>query len=167
MTENQNKMSKQTAKYIVPNITLYIDGRLYNHNTNKFKKWTKDTNGYMKTQIWVDGKPKNVLQHRLLAQEFIDNPKNKKQVNHKNGVKHDNRIENLEWVTQSENGLHSFANGLQKVTRPCKKVIDMNSNKIYESVTEAAKDNMISRSHLSNMLTGRFNNKTTLKFLFI
>ena len=44
-------MSKQTAKYIVPNITLYIDGRLYNHNTNKFKKWTKDTNGYMKTTL--------------------------------------------------------------------------------------------------------------------
>jgi hypothetical protein len=156
-------MSKQTAKYIIPHMTLSIDGSLYNHKTKKFKKWTKDTNGYMKTQIWVGGKPKNVHQHRLLAQEFINNSKNKKQVNHINGIKHDNRIENLEWVTQSENGLHSFANGLQKVTKPCKKVIDTSNNKIYDSVTEAAKYNGISRSHLSNMLIGKFNNKTTLK----
>ena len=88
---------------------------------------------------------------------------NKLQVNHINCIKQDNRIDNLEWVTQSENSLHSFANGLQKVTRPCKKVIDTSNNKIYESVTEAAKDNTISRSYLSNMLTGKNNNKTTLK----
>ena len=121
----------------------------------------------MRTQIWTNGKCINITQHRILAQYFIDNLENKTQVNHINGIKHDNRLENLEWVTQSENALHSFANGLQKVTRPCKKVVDISSYKIYDSVTEAAKDNMISRSYLSNMLTGRFNNKTTLKFLFI
>jgi tricorn protease-like protein len=157
-------MAQQTAEYILPHMTLYNDGRLYNHKTKKFKKWTKDTNGYMKTQIWVNGKPKSVLQHRLIAEQFIDNPENKPQVNHKNGIKHDNRIENLEWVTQSENAKHSFANGLQKVTRPCKKVIDVATNKIYQSVTEAANDFKICRSHLSNMLIGRVGNKTTLKF---
>jgi len=157
-------MSKQTAEYILPHLTLYRDGSLYNHKTNKFKKWTKDNNGYMKTQIWIGGKPKNVHQHRLLAQSFIENPENKPQVNHKNGIKTDNRLKNLEWVTQSENGKHSFANGLQKVTRPCKMVIDTSTNKIYESVTEAAKENNISRSHLSNMLIGRVINKTKLKF---
>jgi hypothetical protein len=67
-------------------------------------------------------------------------------------------------VTQSENAKHSFANGLQKVTRPCKKVIDVATNKIYQSVTEAANDFKICRSHLSNMLIGRVANKTTLKF---
>ena len=41
--------------------------------------------------------------------------------------------------------------------------MDTSNNKIYNSVTEAAKNNVISRSHLSNMLTGKFNNKTTLK----
>lgn len=157
-------MAQQTAEFILPHMTLYNDGRLYNHKTKKFKKWTNDTNGYMKTQIWVNGKPKSVLQHRLIAEQFIDNPENKPQVNHKNGIKHDNRIENLEWVTQSENAKHSFANGLQQVTRPCKKVIDVATNKIYQSVTEAANDFKICRSHLSNMLIGRVANKTTLKF---
>jgi hypothetical protein len=156
--------NKQTAEYILPHLTLYEDGKLYNHKTKKFKKWTKDTNGYMKTQIWILGKPKNVSQHRLLAESFIPNPECKSQVNHINGIKSDNRLENLEWVTQSENSKHSFANGLQNVTRPCKMVIDTITNKIYESVTEAAKEYKISRSYLSNMLIGKAVNKTPIKF---
>jgi hypothetical protein len=160
-------MEQQTAKFM--NITgstykIYSTGDLYNTKTNKYKTWTKDTNGYMKCQIWVNGKSKNILQHRLLAEKFIDNQGNKPQVNHKNGIKHDNRIENLEWVTQSENAKHSFANGLQKVTRPCKKVVDSLTNIIYESVTEAAIIHNICRSHLSNMLIGKVVNKTKLKF---
>jgi hypothetical protein len=155
---------KQTAyKINQGNYLIYQDGRLFSEQTKKFKKWSKDTNGYMRCTIWNNNKSITVSQHRLLAEIFIPNPLNKLQVNHINGVKYDNRLENLEWVTQSENGLHSFANGLQKVTKPCKKVIDTSNNKIYDSVTEAAKHNGISRSHLSNMLTGKFNNKTTLK----
>jgi hypothetical protein len=163
--EKINKEMKQTAEYILPHMTLYIDGKLYNHKTKKFKKWTKDTNGYMKTQIWVNGKPKNVHQHRLIAEQFINNPENKKQVNHKNGIKDDNRIENLEWVTQSENAKHSFANGLQKPTRPhMKKVIDTECGRIYDSISDAAKFLGINRSFLSLMLHGKKDNTTKLIF---
>jgi hypothetical protein len=155
---------KQTAQIFDTHYHIFIDGSLYNSKTKKYKKWTKDTNGYMKTQIWQNGVCINISQHRILAMYFIENNLNKAQVNHINGIKHDNRLENLEWVTQSENSKHSFANGLQKVTRPCKKVVDLMYGNIYNSVTDASISLGISRSHLSNMLSGRVKNNTNLVF---
>lgn len=155
---------QQTEKHIPPHFTLYIDGRLFNHKTKRFRKWTKDTNGYMKLSLWIDGKCKNYLQHRLLAEYFIPNHLMKEQVNHKNGIKHDNRIDNLEWVTPSENTRHSYANGLQIGKGVCKKVVDIYTNKVFKSVTEAAINYGICRGHLSNMLNERVNNNTTLRY---
>lgn len=145
---------------------IYEDGRLFNMKNKNYKKWTKDTNGYMRCTIWSNNKSLTVSQHRLLAEMFIYNPENKLQVNHKNGIKHDNRLENLEWVTQSENGKHSFANGLQKPTKPhMRKVLNTITNEIYESIAEASRQNNIHVGNLCNMLNGKINNYTKLKFL--
>jgi hypothetical protein len=53
------------------------------------------------------------LIHRLVADAFIPNPKGLPEVNHKDGNKHNNHVDNLEWVTKSENALHAFAEGLR------------------------------------------------------
>jgi len=72
------------------------------------------SNNYIHIGLYDRASKKNKSQivHRLIAKTFIPNPLNKPQVNHINGIKHDNRVENLEWVTNAENMQHAFKTGL-------------------------------------------------------
>ena len=103
----------QEGKYKVSNlgrVRSFVKG-------GRIKTPHKTKCGYFLVELFIDGKLSGRLIHRLVAEAFIPNSENKKTVNHKNGNKADNRVENLEWMTHSENVKHAFATGLKKVTQ--------------------------------------------------
>ena len=74
-----------------------------------------DTSNYMRIGLVVEGKKKKFLLHRLLAETYIENPENLPYVNHIDGNKLNNALDNLEWCTSSYNQKHAYSNGLKSV----------------------------------------------------
>jgi len=109
---------------------------------------------------WI--KRKNWILHKLIAITFIPNPENKPQVNHKDGNKNNNSVDNLEWVTDRENKIHARKNWLYNDK---KSVIRISTDweKIYESISLASKENNICTSDLSKCC----NNKKKTAWWFI
>ena len=88
-------------------------GDVFGLKRAKFILPQKHKHGYLQVGLSKDGKVIRYLIHRLVAKTFIPNPLNLSQVNHKNGIKNDNRVENLEWCDNSYNSKHAHDNGLR------------------------------------------------------
>ncbi|HFJ9472606.1 TPA: NUMOD4 domain-containing protein [Bacillus paranthracis] len=82
------------------------------YKSERIKSLVVSTKGYVRVCLSKNGKAKTLLVHRVVAKAFINNPDNKAQVNHINGIKTDNRKDNLEWVSLQDNNKHAHKNGL-------------------------------------------------------
>lgn len=121
---------------------------------------------YKTVHLSKHGVVKTVKIARLVAHAFISNPFDKPQVNHKDGDKYNDTVDNLEWCTRSENSQHALKMGFlfnRKISEATqKKVIDIKTGTIYKSISQASREIGMKRATLSKMLTGVNRNKTSL-----
>lgn len=136
---------------------------------------------YLCVNLYKKGKLKQVKVHRIVAFEFILNPENKKTINHIDGNKENNNINNLEWSTVPENNKHAWKIGLKKPSEYQKQrvkeciggknhwaarlVLDYYTGIYYDTITEAANVINMKKATLGSMLRGVNKNKTT--FIYV
>ncbi len=121
-----------------------------------------DRGGYLAVGLTYKGKSVTRFLHRLLAEAYIPKVAGKDFINHINGNKLDNSIENLEWVTHQENMQHAYATGL--ILKKTKMVIDGCNGKVYPNAKQAAIENGINYFTFKSYLNGKRRNPTCLQY---
>lgn len=149
---------------IFENYTVSRDGKIWSLLSKKYLKFMVNT--YYYVTFRTNGKRRNYAVHRIVAEAYVPNPNNYKIVNHKDGNKKNNNVENLEWCTHEENCKHAYSSGIRK--SQAKFIIQYeNSNKLNEfsSANEASLATSIPASTISNICRGK--KMPSCKFNFV
>lgn len=133
-------------------------GVVMNHKSGRIMKLT-DLGGYRRVTLRVDGGKSNHLVHRMVAECFLSDYSELLTVNHKDGVRNNNRWDNIEMMTQEDNNLHShrvIGNRKAKVGKRAISKLSLDGELIetYESISEAARQNDIHGSSLRRAAEG-------------
>ncbi len=132
-------------------------GKIYSYKRKIFLKQRYDKYGYKRVTLSKDGTLYTRFVHQLVAQAYIPNPENKPTVNHKNEVKTDNYVQNLEWMTFQEN--HDYGTRNERSGVGVKKPVRcIETGEVYESIKAAAAAVNRAPDGISKVLAGR--NKT-------
>ena len=149
----------------VTHTVVYTDGRV-GHYEGKLITPNNDKNGYKAVNLSKNGVVNHIDIHRLVAETFLPKDGERNVVNHKDGNKHNNTVENLEWVTYSENSKHAVRTGLLNMepfiiagsTARKKKIAQINASgktiKVFDSAVEAARQLGLSTGNISSCAHG-------------
>ena len=144
--------SKGRIKSIPHSVKANKDGGIRTVGEHIIKTYV-GWHGYVWVTLCKNGKSKTHSVHRLVAMVFIPNSDKKLQVNHIDGNKENNLVENLEWCTNSGNQLHAVRNGLSKIA---KKVVCLETGKTYASSGEAQRNIGICGRNIRSCCDGRY-----------
>ena len=130
-----------------------------NLRDGRILKATADSKGYLRLRVTLQGVKKSYKVHRLVAQAFIENPEGKAQVNHIDGNKQNNHVNNLEWVTHKANTQHMLLHGLKKkfpnnLPHKAKRVLCVELDKVFESMCDASKVTGVPQANISKVCRG-------------
>ena len=126
-------------------------GRIRKITTKRLLHPGLNTYGYPHFSYNNNGKMKDMTVHKAVAIAFIPNPEHKPQINHKNGVKTDNNVNNLEWCSCSENIQHAYNIGLKKGPK-IKVVKCVETGRIYDSMQEASRKTKMYEGSISQSI---------------
>jgi len=137
------------------------DGKCINKKTNYIKKTFISNSGYERVSLWINGKNKKFSIHRLVAIKYLENPNNYKYINHKDGNKLNNNVENLEWCTVQENTKHAYENNLikPKTTKVVQYSKNMEKIKEWNSIKEVEESLKINHANIVTVCNQKTNRK--------
>ena len=150
---------KGFSKYIITKSGEIFSNNYLRTGKTKIMKQQTDRYGYKYLKLFRDnGKDIKMKVHRLVAIAYIKNPKNKKQINHKDGNKINNNENNLEWATSGENQKHAWKNKLRTFTEKQKIAVSKNIRKAINSNKGRTPHNKISTTIELNIINDIINN---------
>lgn len=174
-------MNNETWKQIngYPDYFISNTGKVRNIKTGRELTQTLDK-GYLEINLQNNGKRKKFRVHRLVAQAFLSNPDSLDTVDHVNGIKTDNRAENLQWLSRSENSkrFHKeqkteeqrerYILARKKATEVCKiPIVCIETGKIYESTRQAGRELNIEHGNITKVLKGEYKHAKGYHFEYL